>query len=420
MKIAVVGNGGRENALAWKLLQSPNVEKVFCIPGNGGTALMERCENIPYDVEDFAQIADLIEKNNISLVVVGPELPLSKGISDYLQKRNITVFGPSEEGAKIESSKSWAKTLMNEAGIPTAQGETFTEAIAAKTYIDQQGAPIVIKADGLAAGKGVVVAQTIEEAKTAIDELFASGFNLVVVEECLLGEEVSILALTDGISIRMLLPAQDHKRIGEGDQGNNTGGMGAYAPAPIATPEILEKIETQILQPTVEALRKKGIDYCGVLYAGLMITPQGEAKILEYNCRFGDPETQAILPLLETPLEELLLACAEKRLGDFPPLQWKQGGSVCVVIAANGYPASYEKGKVITGLDKASQSGAIAFHGGTILDDNQVLTNGGRVLGITATGEDFSQALTNVYQAVDLINFDNMYFRRDIAWRLKL
>jgi phosphoribosylamine---glycine ligase len=420
MKIAVVGNGGRENALAWKLLQSPNVEKVFCIPGNGGTALMERCENIPYGVEDFAQIADLIEKNNISLVVVGPELPLSKGITDYLQKRNITVFGPCEEGAKIESSKSWAKTLMNEAGIPTAQGETFTEAIAAKTYIDQQGAPIVIKADGLAAGKGVVVAQTIEEAKTAIDELFASGFNLVVVEECLLGEEVSVLALTDGISIRMLLPAQDHKRIGEGDQGNNTGGMGAYAPAPIATPEILEKIETQILQPTVEALRKKGIDYCGVLYAGLMITPQGEAKILEYNCRFGDPETQAILPLLETPLEELLLACAEKRLGDFPPLQWKQGGSVCVVIAANGYPASYEKGKVITGLDKASQSGAIAFHGGTILDDNQVLTNGGRVLGITATGEDFSQALTNVYQAVDLINFDNMYFRRDIAWRLKL
>jgi phosphoribosylamine---glycine ligase len=420
MKIAVVGNGGRENALAWKLLQSPNVEKVFCIPGNGGTALMERCENIPYGVEDFAQIANLIEKNNISLVVVGPELPLSKGITDYLQKRNITVFGPSEEGAKIESSKSWAKTLMNEAGIPTAQGETFTEAIAAKTYIDQQGAPIVIKADGLAAGKGVVVAQTIEEAKTAIDELFASGFNLVVVEECLLGEEVSVLALTDGISIRMLLPAQDHKRIGEGDQGNNTGGMGAYAPAPIATPEILEKIETQILQPTVEALRKKGIDYCGVLYAGLMITPQGEAKILEYNCRFGDPETQAILPLLETPLEELLLACAEKRLGDFPPLQWKQGGSVCVVIAANGYPASYEKGKVITGLDKASQSGAIAFHGGTILDDNQVLTNGGRVLGITATGEDFSQALTNVYQAVDLINFDNMYFRRDIAWRLKL
>jgi phosphoribosylamine---glycine ligase len=379
---------------------------------------MERCENIAVGVEDFAQMADLIVKNEINLVVVGPELPLSKGITDYLQGKNITVFGPTQAGAKIESSKSWAKALMLEAGVPTAKGATFTDANTAKNYIDQEGAPIVIKADGLAAGKGVIVAQTLAEANAGIDELFEAGFEKVVVEEFLVGEEVSVLALTDGISIRLLLPAQDHKRIGEGDTGNNTGGMGAYAPAPVATPEILQKIEQQVLQPTVETLRKRGIDYRGVLYAGLMISPKGEPKILEYNCRFGDPETQAILPLLETPLDQLLLACAEQRLQDFPPLQWQEGGSVCVVMAAGGYPASYDKGKVITGLDQAQNSGAVVFHAGTILENNQVLTNGGRVLGVTAMGDNFAQALTHVYQGVNLINFDDMYFRRDIAWRL--
>lgn len=418
MKILVVGNGGREHALAWKLLQSPYVENVFCAPGNGGTALMDQCENIPVGVEDFVAIADIIAKYDINLVVVGPELPLSKGITDYLQQRNITVFGPTQAGAKIESSKSWAKGLMVEAGVPTAKGATFTDITTAKSYIVQEGAPIVIKADGLAAGKGVIVAQTVEEAQAGIDELFEAGFEKVVIEEFLLGEEVSVLALTDGITIRTLLPAQDHKRIGEGDTGNNTGGMGAYAPAPVATPEILAKIENQVLKPTVETLRKRGIDYRGVLYAGLMISPEGEPKILEYNCRFGDPETQAILPLLETPLDQLLLACAEQRLQDFPPLQWKEGGSVCVVMAAGGYPGNYAKGKVITGMDQAQNSGAIVFHAGTILENDQVLTNGGRVLGVTAIGDTFDQALTEVYQAVNSIHFDDMYFRRDIAWRL--
>ncbi len=418
MKILVVGNGGREHAIAWKLLQSVNVEKVFCAPGNGGTALMAKCENIAINGEDFENISDIITKNQIDFVIVGPELPLSKGITDYLNTRNIPVFGPTKEGAQIEASKSWAKDLMLEAGVPTAQGETFTDALSAKIYIDLQGAPIVIKADGLAAGKGVIVAQTIEEAKAGIDELFNGGFDRVVVEEFLLGEEVSVLALTDGIDLRLLLPAQDHKRIGEGDTGNNTGGMGAYCPAPVATPEILEKIKTQILQPTVETLRKRGIDYRGVLYAGLMISPQGDVKILEYNCRFGDPETQAILPLLETPLDQLLWACAQQKLTDFPPLQWLKGGSVCVVMAAGGYPASYDKGKVITGLEKAQDLGAIVFHAGTILDNQNIYTNGGRVLGITAIGDTFDQALNEVYQAVNCVNFDDMYYRRDIAWRL--
>jgi phosphoribosylamine---glycine ligase len=418
MKILVVGNGGREHALAWKLLQSPHVEKVFCAPGNGGTALMEKCENIPVGVEDFVSMADFIAKYDINLVVVGPELPLSKGITDYLQQRNITVFGPTQAGAKIESSKSWAKALMVEAGVPTAKGATFTDVQTAKSYIDQEGAPIVIKADGLAAGKGVIVASTVDEAKAGIDELFEAGFEKVVIEEFLLGEEVSVLALTDGMTIRTLLPAQDHKRIGEGDTGNNTGGMGAYAPAPVATPEILAKIENQVLKPTVETLRKRGIDYRGVLYAGLMISPEGEPKILEYNCRFGDPETQAILPLLVTPLDQLLLACAEQRLQDFPPLQWQEGGSVCVVMAAGGYPASYDKGKVISGIDQAQISGAVVFHAGTIFHHDQILTNGGRVLGVTAIANTFDQALTEVYQAVDSIHFDDMYFRRDIAWRL--
>ena len=312
MKALVVGNGGREHALAWALLQSPNVEKVFCTPGNGGTAIAPNCQNLPIAVDDFAAIAEVVESNKIDLVVVGPELPLSLGITDYLQQRNILVFGPDRESAQIEASKSWAKDLMKEAGVPTAESETFTKAEAAIAYIKQQGTPIVVKADGLAAGKGVIVATTVDEACAAVEELFAQGFDTLVVEEFLVGEEVSVLALTDGITIIPLLPAQDHKRIGEGDTGKNTGGMGAYAPAPLATTAIMQQIEQEILQPTINTLQKRGIDYRGVLYAGLMITPEGKAKILEFNCRFGDPETQAVLPLLATPLDSLLLACAEQ------------------------------------------------------------------------------------------------------------
>jgi phosphoribosylamine--glycine ligase len=420
MKILVVGNGGREHAIAWKLLQSPNVSAVFCTPGNGGTATLKGCQNLGIAVDDFAKIARVVEDNGIELVVVGPELPLSLGITDFLQKQGIKVFGPNQEGALIESSKSWAKDLMEEAGTPTAKGCTFTEAEPAKAYITEQGAPIVVKADGLAAGKGVIVATSIEEAHQAIDSLFKEGFTKLVVEEFLTGEEVSVLTLTDGITWRCLLPAQDHKRIGEGDTGANTGGMGAYAPAPVATPEIMERVESEILAPTVATLKKRGIDYRGVLYAGLMITPEGEPKVLEFNCRFGDPETQAVLPLLETPLDELLLACAEQRLGQFPPLQWNPGSAVCVVIASGGYPGTYQKGKAIASLAPAEASGAIVFQAGTTLKEEQLVTDGGRVFGVTAVGETFEQAIAKVYQAVELVQFEGRYYRRDIGHRAML
>ncbi|AFY75747.1 phosphoribosylamine--glycine ligase [Pleurocapsa sp. PCC 7327] len=419
MKVLVVGNGGREHALAWKLLQSPQVESCICTPGNGGTAGLKGCQNIAVSVDDFDSIARIAQERGIDLVVVGPEFPLSLGIADRLQRDKIKVFGPTQAGAQIEASKSWAKALMEEAGVPTAKSATFTEAEAAKTYIAQQGAPIVVKADGLAAGKGVIVAATVEEAQAAIDTLFREGFTKLIVEEYLLGEEVSVLALTDGFTVRFLLPAQDHKRIGEGDTGSNTGGMGAYAPAPIATPELMQQIEQDILKPTVEALRRRGIDYRGVLYAGLMISPQGEPKVLEFNCRFGDPETQAILPLLETPLDELLLACTEKRLADFPPLRWKAGSAVCVVIASAGYPGAYAKGMAIAGIDKAEASGAIVFHAGTKLQNRQLVTDGGRVLGVTATGDTFANAIARVYQAVDCIEFAGKYCRRDIGYRVR-
>ena len=416
MKVLVVGNGGREHAIAWKLVQSPQVNQCFCVPGNGGTANLAKCENIPLSVEDFAGISKLCKDNQVDLVIVGPEVPLSLGITNYLQAENIKVFGPDQVGAQIEASKSWAKALMEEAGVPTALGETFTDRVLAQQYIAQQGAPIVVKADGLAAGKGVIVASTVAEAQNAIAELFELGFKKLVVEEFLVGEEVSVLALTDGITVRPLLPAQDHKRIGEGDTGNNTGGMGVYAPAPIAPPELMAKITQEVLQPTVETLRKRGIDYRGVLYAGLMVN-QGKIKLLEYNCRFGDPETQAILPLLETPLEEVLLACAEQRLSEFPPLQWKAASSVCVVLASEGYPGTYEKEKIITGIDQAEQQPAVVFHAGTKMQLGQLVTDGGRVLGVTAIGETFTDAIAQVYQAVEKIDFEGKYYRRDIGHR---
>lgn len=419
MKVLVVGNGGREHALAWKLLQSKKVQEVICTPGNGGTATLKGCHNLPVAVDDLAGITEIALKHKVDLVVVGPELPLSLGLSDYLKQHNLKVFGPNQEGAQIEASKAWAKSLMIEAAMPTALSSTFTQLSPALEYVSENGAPIVIKADGLAAGKGVVVAMTLEEAKEAVTSLFAQGFNKLVIEEFLTGQEVSVLALTDGETIIPLLPAQDHKRIGEGDTGNNTGGMGAYCPAPLVTPELQNLINQQILQPALKALKSKGIDYCGVLYAGLMISPAGEPKVLEFNCRFGDPETQAILPLLATPLEDLLLACVDKKLKDFPPLEWCQGGSVCVVIASGGYPGDYPKGKIITGIAEAENTGAMVFQAGTKLAQEQILTDGGRVLGVTAVGENFTEAITCAYEGVKLINFEGLYYRRDIAFRVR-
>ena len=425
MKVLVVGNGGREHALAWKLLQSEKVEQVICTPGNGGTATMEGCQNQPLAVDDFQGIKDCALANQVSLVVVGPEVPLALGIADFLEAHNLKVFGPKQIGAQLEASKSWAKSLMHEAGIPTAASAVFnhTQRDAAKACVAEQGVPIAIKADGLAAGKGVTIAQTIAEAEAAIAESFDGAFGTagqcVVIEEFLTGQEASVLALTDGETVVPLLPSQDHKQVGEGDTGPNTGGMGAYAPTPVITPELLDRIQKEVLEPTIATFRDRGIDYCGVIYAGLMISPNGEIKVLEFNCRFGDPETQVILPLLETPLEDLMLACVEKRLKEMLPIKWKPGAAGCVVMASAGYPGSYEKGKAIAGLDKATETGAIVFHAGTKLTEEAIVTDGGRVLAVTAIGSNFDEALANAYQAVDCIEFEGAYYRRDIGDRVK-
>jgi phosphoribosylamine---glycine ligase len=419
MKVLVVGNGGREHALVWTLLQSANVEQVICTPGNGGTATMPNCLNLAIAVDDFAGIAQAVAEYQISLVVVGPEVPLSLGIVDYLRERQIAVFGPTQSGARIESSKSWAKEIMTQAKVPTAKSQTFTEAEAAKAYIQSVGAPIVIKADGLAAGKGVIVATTIKEAIAAVEELLGSNTGKLVIEEFLTGSEVSVLAVTDGQTIRPLSPAQDHKRIGEGDTGKNTGGMGAYSPVPLVTEELSLRITQEVLEPTLEALKQRGIDYRGVLYAGLMITPTGEPKVIEFNCRFGDPETQVVLPLLDTPLDEILLACVEQRLAQLPPLQWKSGSAVCVVAASGGYPDAYQKGKAIAGIPQAEQKGAIVFHAGTKLQQTEIITDGGRVLGVTVVGDTFTEAVAIAYGALESIQFDDMYYRRDIGHRYR-
>jgi phosphoribosylamine---glycine ligase len=422
VKVLVVGSGGREHALAWALLRSPQVQEVFCVPGNGGTARLARCRNLGMGVTDFEGIGRFALVNNVALVVVGPEVPLAAGITDYLREQGLKVFGPTQAGAEIESSKAWAKALMAEAQIPTAASEVFTDGAAAIAYVKAQGAPIVIKADGLAAGKGVTVATTVAEAIEAIEAAFGGSFgqagHRVVIEECLVGQEVSVLAVTDGLTIRPLVPAQDHKRIGDGDTGANTGGMGAYAPAPLVTPELMARIQQEVLEPTIACLRQRQIDYRGVLYAGLMITPAGDPKVIEFNCRFGDPETQVVLPLLETPLETVLLACAQQRLAELPPLQWKAGAAACVVVAAGGYPAAFKKGAAIAGIEAAEALGAMVFHAGTKINQNQCLSDGGRVLGVTAVAESFKAAIDLAYQATARIEFTDMYYRRDIGHRV--
>ena len=422
MKVVVIGSGGREHTLAWCLAQSSTVQSVTCIPGNGGTATLDNCQNQALSITDFPGIERFVSEHNIDFVVVGPEAPLADGIADYLLDRGITVFGPRQNGAQIEASKAWAKALMTEAGIPTAQAEVFTSAQAAKDYVAAQGVPIVVKADGLAAGKGVTVAQTLAEAYGAIEDAFEGRFgaagNQLVIEEYLQGQEASVLAITDGVTIRPLVPAQDHKAIGEGDTGANTGGMGAYAPTPVVSDQLLERVQTEVLEPAIATLQARGIDYRGVLYAGLMITPDGDPKVIEFNCRFGDPETQVVLPLLDTPLESLLLACAQQRLADHPPLQWKAGAAACVVLASAGYPGPYDKGVPITGIDAAESTGAMVFHAGTAIVDGQLVTAGGRVLGVTALGDTFAEAIAHAYNAVDRISFEGMYCRRDIGFRV--
>ncbi|PSN19140.1 phosphoribosylamine--glycine ligase [filamentous cyanobacterium CCP5] len=423
MKVLVVGSGGREHAIAWKLLQSNRIKEVICVPGNGGTATLDGCRNLALSIDDHEGIARFALVNNCALVVIGPEQPLADGLADFLQNQDIRVFGPGRAGAQLEASKAWAKAFMAEANIPTAAAESFTSETEALAYVEQMGPPIVVKADGLAAGKGVTVAHSLETAQAAVraafDGHFGAAGDRLVIETFMEGQEVSVLAVTDGLTIRPLLPAQDHKPIGEGDTGPNTGGMGAYAPTPLVTPELLQRIQQQILEPAMTTLRQRGIDYRGVLYAGLMITPAGDPKVVEFNCRFGDPETQAVLPLLETPLIDVLLACVEGRLADLPPLQWTLGAAACVVTAAAGYPGSYSKGMAIHGLEAAAESGAVVFHAGTRYEKGQVLAHGGRVLGVTGLGDSFVTAIANAYEAVACLDYEGIYYRRDIGFRVR-
>ena len=415
MKVLIVGGGGREHALAWKLAQSPLVSELYATPGNPGIAQIATC------VEgDALSVARSI---GADFVVIGPEVPLAAGLVNRLNVLGIPAFGPNKAAAQLEASKDFCKQLLKKYAIPTADFETFTSADPAKFHLCAQTQfPVVVKADGLAAGKGVIIAQNRAEALAAVDTLFALQNGAVepkiVVEEFLEGEEVSLIALTDGENLLPLVPAQDHKRAYEGDTGPNTGGMGCYSPVPALTLELYEQAVREILYPTLAALRSEGIEYRGALYAGLMLTKSGP-KVLEYNCRFGDPETQVILPRLESDLLPLLLACAgvgKTKLTDWP-CQWTPQAAVCVVMASQGYPGEYRKGDAISGLDAARKDGAIVFHAGTKADGESVVSNGGRVLGVTALGDDFAAAREECYQAVAKIRFEGAHFRRDIGWR---
>ncbi|SMC47733.1 phosphoribosylamine--glycine ligase [Sporomusa malonica] len=418
MNILLIGGGGREHALAWKLAQSPRVEKIYCAPGNPGIAAIAECINI--DMTDNEALGKFALAHNIGLTVVGPELPLTNGLVDHFDALNLKIFGPSRQAAQLEGSKAFAKDIMHKYNIPTAASAAFTDADTAIDYIKKQGAPIVVKADGLAAGKGVVVAMTVDEAVDAVDMMmrekaFGSAGNLVVVEEYLDGEEASLLAFTDGYTVAPMIAAQDHKRVFDNDQGPNTGGMGTYAPAPVVTNAVRAQVTREVLQPVIDGMRQEGIIYKGCLYAGLMITAQGP-KVIEFNARFGDPETQVVLPLLASDLVDIMEACADGRLADVS-INWDSKAAVCVVLAAGGYPGTYTKGDKISGLAQAEAQGAMVFHAGTGAKDGAIVTNGGRVLGVTAVGDDIRSAVDKVYKAVPEVNFEGMHYRKDIAHR---
>jgi phosphoribosylamine---glycine ligase len=419
VNVLLIGSGGREHALAWKLAQSPRLAKLFAAPGNPGIA--EHAEIVALDVADHDLVARFCRNRAIDLVVVGPEAPLVAGLVDTLSALGIAAFGPRQAAAALEGSKGFTKDLCAEAGIPTAAYRRFTDAEPAKAYTRAQGAPIVVKADGLAAGKGVTVAATIDEAVAAIDACFAGAFGEagaeVVVEECLIGEEASFFALTDGETVVPLATAQDHKRVGEGDTGPNTGGMGAYSPAPVMTPELVERTLVEIIRPTVTAMRARNNPFQGVLYAGLMITAAGP-KLIEYNVRFGDPEAQVVMVRLESDLLELLHATATGRLAAAPAPRWRDEAALTVVMAARGYPGRYRTGDEIGGIAEADAlPGVKVFQAGTALRDGRLVANGGRVLNVTATGATIAEAQARAYAAVDRIDWPGGFCRRDIGWR---
>ena len=418
MKVLVVGSGGREHAICWKLARSPKVTELYCAPGNAGIAQLAKCVDVK--ATDVDAMVKWAKDNAMDFVVVAPDDPLALGLVDALEEAGIPAFGPTKDAAIIEASKAFSKELMKKYRIPTAKYETFTEMDAALAYVEAQGAPIVVKADGLALGKGVVVAATVEEAKTAAREMmedrkFGESGSTVVIEECMTGPEVTVLAFCDGEHIRPMVSSQDHKRAYDGDEGPNTGGMGAIAPSPQFTPELAARFENEIMLPTVTALKAEGRPFKGVIYFGLMLTPDGP-KVVEYNARFGDPECQAVLSLLYTDLLEIMLACRNGTL-DQVKIAWKDGAACCLVLASGGYPLEYQKGLPISGLEEAGEY-ANVFHAGTKLgEDGQFLTNGGRVLGVTATGKDLAEAVRWAYGAAKSISFPHMHFRTDIGKR---
>ncbi|MDD5197198.1 MAG: phosphoribosylamine--glycine ligase [Candidatus Omnitrophica bacterium] len=418
MRILVIGSGGREHALVWKIAQSKLCAKLFCAPGNAGIAQIAECVNI--QVDDIGGLLEFVEREKIDLTVVGPEIPLSLGIVDEFSRYGLKIFGPKRAAARIEASKIFSKEMMAKYDVPTANFKIFDDLQEAQKYIEKIGAPCVVKADGLAAGKGVIVAKTINEAKQAAvammqERVFGESGNRIIIEECLQGEEVSIIVITDSKEVRALASSQDHKRVFDNDSGPNTGGMGAYSPASVVTPELFREIVDKVIYPTIGGLAKEGIDYRGVLYAGIMLTKDGP-KALEFNARFGDPETQAILPRLKSDLLEIMLATAEQKLNRIKILEWDTRACACVVCAAGGYPGSYEKGKEISGLDKAAQMpDVVVFHAGTKLLNNKVITNGGRVLGVTGLGRTVNEAIGKAYAAVREISFRGMHYRHDIG-----
>jgi len=417
MKVLVIGSGGREHALVWKINQSPKVSQIYCAPGNAGISTLAQCVNI--DADSIEKLVDFAKKEKIDLTVVGPELPLSQGIVNEFNKQGLRIFGPSKEATEIESSKVFSKFLLKKYNIPTANYEVFQNSEKALAYIQQQTFPLVIKADGLAAGKGVFIVENLVQARDALNTLmdekqFGDAGRQVIIEEFLEGEEVSILAFCDGKTVIPMVSSQDHKKIFDNDLGPNTGGMGAYSPVPFYPDEFEKRVLEEILKPTVKGLQDEGKEYKGVLYAGLILTKEGP-KVLEFNARFGDPETQVILPRLKTDLIDIFDAVIDNRLHQIN-IQWEDNAAVCVVVASGGYPGNYQKGKVVSGLERLEKmKDVIAFHAGTKFQDDQVVTSGGRVLGITAWDDTISKAKEKAYQAVKEIYFEEMYYRKDIA-----
>jgi len=421
MNILVIGSGGREHALAWKAAQSAGVATVYVAPGNAGTAQEPGLENVPIDVLDFAALADFAESNDVGLTIIGPETPLVEGIVDYFQARGLRCFGPRKGAAQLEGSKAFTKDFLARHRIPTGAYANFTELEPALAYLRQQGAPIVVKADGLAAGKGVIVAQTLAEAEAAVTDMlsgnaFGEAGCRVVIEEFLPGEEASFIVMVDGKHVLPMATSQDHKRIGEGDTGPNTGGMGAYSPAPVVDATVHQRIMEQVILPTVAGMAAEGNDYTGFLYAGLMIDAAGQPRVIEYNCRFGDPETQPIMMRLQSDLVRLCLSALDGKL-DREEAHWDPRCAIGVVLAAGGYPGDYAKGTPIHGLDAAQDAAIKVFHAGTARSGDAVVTSGGRVLCVTALGEDIAGAQRACYDAVDKISWDGMTLRRDIGWR---